>query len=116
MGTRRRGTELKRMSTVRQFLLTLAVAAVSTAATAQGYDLVIENGRVIDPETGLDDIRNVGIDDDQVVEISEFPMLGDIVVDATDRVVAPGFIDLHAHGNNIGDYRMMAVQGITTAL
>ena len=93
-------------------LLTL----MSHVAVAQTYDIVIENGRVIDPETGSDAIRNIGIVADQIAAISEFPMEGDMIVDASNHVVAPGFIDLHAHGQNIGDYRMLAVQGVTTAL
>jgi N-acyl-D-glutamate deacylase len=79
-------------------------------------DIVITGGRVIDPETGLDAIRNVAIEGDKIVAISEFPLEGDLVIDATGHVVSPGFIDLHAHGQNIGDYRMQVIQGVTTAL
>ena len=94
----------------------VALVALFVSAPALAFDLVISNGRVIDPETGLDAVRNVGIVDDRIAAISEFPLDGDSVIDATGHVVAPGFIDLHAHGQNIGDYRMMAVQGVTTAL
>ena len=80
------------------------------------YDIVITGGRVIDPETGLDAIRNVAIEGDRIVAISEFPLAGDVVIDATGHVVSPGFIDLHSHGQNIGDYRMQVIQGVTTAL
>jgi N-acyl-D-glutamate deacylase len=71
---------------------------------AQANDIVIANGRVIDPKTGLDAIRNVAIDGNKIVAISEFSLEGDVVIDASGHVVAPGFIDLHAHGQNIGDY------------
>ena len=74
------------------------------------------NGRVIDPETGLDAVRNVAIKDGKIVAISEFPLKVAVKVDASGHVVAPGFIDLHSHGQNIGDYRMQVVQGVTTAL
>ena len=90
--------------------------ASHTVAQEQDHDLVILNGRVIDPETGLDAVRNVAIDGDRIVAISEFPLEGEIVIDATGHVVAPGFIDLHAHGQNIGDYRMQVMQGTTTSL
>ena len=87
----------------------------SSAATLAN-DIVITGGRVIDPESGLDAIRNVAIDGDRIVEISELPLDGDLVIDASGQVVAPGFIDLHAHGQNIGDYRMQVMQGVTTML
>lgn len=100
----------------------LASAAFAVAASLMcmsstlANDIVLKNGRVIDPETGLDAIRNVAIEDGKIVAISEFPLDGSVVVDATGHVVAPGFIDLHAHGQSIGDYRMQAMQGVTTAL
>jgi len=91
------------------------LAAVGTGA-ALANDVVILNGRVIDPETGLDAIRNVAVDDGRIVAISEFPLEGDTVVDAAGHVVAPGFIDIHFHDLSIGGYRMAAMQGVTTAL
>jgi N-acyl-D-glutamate deacylase len=90
------------------FSLLLTLGA-STAALA--HDIVISGGRVIDPESGLDAIRNVAIDDDRIVAISEYALAGDVVIDASGQVVAPGFIDLHTHGQNIGDYRMQVMQG-----
>jgi len=79
-------------------------------------DLVITNGRVIDPETKLDAVRNVGIEDGQIAEVSEAGLTGHQVVDAKGLVVAPGFIDWHSHGqNNLAD-RVHAFDGVTTAL
>ena len=101
---------------MKHVLWAAALVATVSPAHAQSYDLVILNGRVIDPETGLDAVRNVGINGDEIAAISEFPMEGETTIDATGHVVAPGFIDLHAHGQNIGDYRMQAMQGVTTAL
>lgn len=95
---------------------TAFVIWVSTTSLVLANDIVISGGRVIDPESGLDAIRNVAIDDGKIVAISEFELEGDVVVDATGHVVSPGFIDLHAHGQTIGDYRMYAMQGVTTAL
>lgn len=80
------------------------------------YDLVILNGRVIDPETSLDALRNVGVKDGKIVAISEKDLIGKDTIDASGKIVSPGFIDLHAHGQNIGDYRMQAMQGVTTML
>ena len=101
---------------MKRFLAATGLSLICSSALAQSYDIVIENGRVIDPESGLDAIRNVGIFGDEIAAISEFPMEGNLTVDATGHIVAPGFVDLHAHGQNIGDYRMLAVQGVTTAL
>ena len=80
------------------------------------FDVVILNGRVIDPETSLDAVKNVGIKDGVIALITDEEISGKQVVDATGKVVSPGFIDLHAHGQNIGDYRMQAMQGVTTML
>ena len=96
-------------------MMTIAILCSSVPA-ALANDVVILNGRVIDPETGLDAIRNVAIEGGRISAISEFPLEGDAVVDAAGHVVSPGFIDLHAHGQSIGDYRMQAMQGVTTAL
>ncbi len=101
---------------MRHVFLSFALAIWASVLQAQSYDLVILNGRVIDPETGLDAVRNVGIDDDKIAAISEFDMDGAKVIDATGHVVSPGFIDLHAHGMNVGDMRMQAMQGVTTVL
>ena len=95
----------------------VAIAALlSSTVVALANDIVIMGGRVIDPETGLDAVRNVAIEGDKIVAISEFPLEGDVVINATGHVVSPGFIDLHAHGQTIGDYRMYVMQGVTTAL
>jgi len=95
----------------------LPVIVLLTSSTA-GFanDIVISGGRVVDPETGLDAIRNVAIDDGKIAAISEYPLVGDVIVDASGHVVSPGFIDLHAHGQYIGDYRMQVIQGVTTSL
>jgi len=83
---------------------------------ASDYDLVILNGRVMDPETNYDAVANVGINDGRIAAITKDGITGRESIDASGHVVAPGFIDLHAHGQNIGDYRMQAMQGVTTML
>jgi len=100
-----------------KYLAASAIAALlSLPVVVLANDVVIVGGRVIDPETRLDAIRNVAIQGDKIVAISEFPLEGDVVIDATGHVVSPGFIDLHHHGQNIGDYRMQVIQGVTTGL
>lgn len=85
-------------------------------SASQSYDVVINNGRVMDPETKFDSIANVGIKDGKIVKITNDKITGNKNIDATGKVVSPGFIDIHAHGQNIGDYRMQAMQGVTTML
>ena len=75
-----------------------AFAGVTPVSAQEAYDVVIRGGRVMDPETGLDAIRNVGIRGQTVVAITEDELQGETVIDADGLVVAPGFIDMHAHG------------------
>lgn len=103
----------------RCLVLALAAAlALPAAAHAQArpYDVVILNGRVIDPESGLDAVRSVGIRDGRIAALSRGTLRGREVIDAKGLVVAPGFIDLHAHGQNDENYRVFAMDGVTTAL
>ena len=79
------------------------------------YDLVIANGRVMDPESGLDAVRHLGIRAGKIETISDTPLAGARVVDAAGHVVAPGFIDLHEHGQQEESYRMMVRDGVTSA-
>lgn len=83
---------------------------------AQNYDVVLRGGRVMDPETGLDAVRNVGITSKKIAAISTRPLRGKTEIDATGLVVAPGFIDLHSHGQTPEAYRYKAMDGVTTAL
>jgi N-acyl-D-glutamate deacylase len=96
--------------------LVLATAITSTVAAQRPYDVVIANGRAIDPETGLDATRWIGIRDGRIASISALPLRGTQVLDAKGHVVAPGFIDLHAHGQQMAAARMQAFDGVTTAL
>lgn len=102
---------------LRSLIITLSVVLLaSDALRADEYDLVISGGRVIDVETKLDGIRNIGIREGKIIAISEQSMTGKVVLDAKGFVVSPGFIDFHAHGQNIPADRMQAFDGVTTAL
>jgi N-acyl-D-glutamate deacylase len=79
-------------------------------------DLVLANGRVIDPETKLDAVQNVGIKDGRIAAISPAALEGRVVVDATGLIVAPRFIDWHAHGQDTLADRVQAFDGVTTVL
>ena len=82
----------------------------------ESFDLVIANGRVMDPESGLDAVRNVGISGGKIRVISEGALNGKTILDAKGLVVAPGFIDLHEHGQEPKNYQFQAHDGVTTSL
>src|SRR5437762_8520529 len=80
------------------------------------YDRVILGGRVIDPATRLDAVRNIGLTGGRIAVITTRAIRGRDTVDAHGLVVAPGFIDLHAHGQTPETYRFYSLDGVTTAL
>ena len=89
---------------------------VRQAHAAETFDTVIANGRVMDPESGLDAVRNVGIRNGRIAAISERPLSGKSTIDAKGLVVAPGFIDPHEHGQDPRNYQFQARDGVTTSL
>jgi N-acyl-D-aspartate/D-glutamate deacylase len=89
---------------------------IPSLLAAQTYDIVLQQGHVLDPESGLDAIRSVGITGKKVSAISAARLRGAIEVDSTGLVIAPGFIDLHSHGQTPENYRYKAMDGVTTAL
>ena len=102
---------------MRNLIFSLLFLALSTTiVSAPQYDLVLEGGRVMDPETGTDAVRNVGIRDGKIARISSEALSGRRVVHASGLVVAPGFIDLHQHGQEMESQRVKALDGVTTAL
>jgi dihydroorotase len=116
------------MIRTRAWRLTLSVVVLAMvpglasflgAAPAQDsttYDLVISGGRVMDPESGLDAVRNVGISDGKIRAISAGTLQGRKTIDAKGLVVAPGFIDLHEHGQEPRNYQFQAHDGVTSSL
>ena len=107
----------ERRTTMHPRLLVLIAFTVFTANTfAETYDLVITNGRVMNPANGLDSIRHIGIKDGSIAVLSREPIEGEEVVDASGLVVAPGFIDLHAHGQREFESNLQAQDGVTTQL
>ncbi len=93
-----------------------SLLGLTIAAQAENFDVVIKGGRVIDPETGLDGIRNIGISGKVITSISTEEMTGKVILDANGLVVSPGFIDLHAHGQNTVAQTYQVRDGVTTAL
>ena len=103
----------------RRHLLFWSVSIVLFAgisACGADYDTVIQGGRVMDPESGLDSVVNIGILEGQVRAISGDNLGGRRVIDATGLIVAPGFVDLHRHGQSERAYRLQVQDGVTTGL
>lgn len=100
--------------------LALVVGALLTACVHSdqpaAYDLVLLGGRVIDPESGLDAVRNIGIRGETIAAITDQPLQGAAVIDATGLVVAPGFIDIHSHSPTQFGARFQVLDGVTTQL
>ncbi len=95
--------------------LTLVLGVVASACGAGDYDIVIQGARVIDPESGLDAVKNVGVRDGRIEAVTEGPLDGARTIDASGLVVAPGFIDLHEHGQTEEAYALMVADGVTSA-
>ena len=108
----------RRLSARCSVLLFCACAAwlAGSACSTRTYDLVISNGHVMDPESGFDRIASVGIVGDRIEAVSERPLQGAKTIDADGLIVAPGFIELHTHGEDALNYRYRAMDGITTML
>jgi N-acyl-D-aspartate/D-glutamate deacylase len=70
----------------------------------------------MDPESGLDAVRSVGITGHKIAAVSARRLRGKMEVDANGLVIAPGFIDLHQHSQTPEAYGFKAMDGVTTAL
>ena len=97
-------------------MLAMALLMISFTTCSQVYDLVIKAGRVMDPETNFDAVRNVGIKNGRILEITTNEIKGDDVIDAAGLVVAPGFIDTHFHWTRPIGYKFALRDGVTTAM
>lgn len=80
------------------------------------FDLILGGGRVIDPETRLDAVRDVGIVGGRIAAISPEPLEGGSVIQLGGHVVAPGFVDLHSHAQTLAGRRLQVCDGVTAAL
>ena len=99
----------------------LAALAVSTGCSngdaQEPYDVVILGGRVMDPETNFDGIRNVGIKDGMIATITEESISGVETIEASGHVVSAGFIDTHHHGaGNPWGVKASLRDGVTTPM
>jgi len=89
---------------------------MATSAMAADYDVVINNGRVMDPETNFDGVRNVGIKDGKIVAITKDTIKGKETINAKGHVVAPGFIEGHQHATDQFSRKVNLRDGLTTQM
>jgi N-acyl-D-aspartate/D-glutamate deacylase len=92
-------------------------AGCNNGDAQEPYDVAILGGRVMDPETNFDGIRNVGIKDGQIETITEAQIGGIETIDANGHVVTAGFIDTHHHGaGNPWGVKASLRDGVTTPM
>ena len=94
----------------------LGTTILINAVYAQDYDLAILDGRVMDPETGFDAVRNVGIKDGKIAIITSEKVVGEQTIDASGHVVAPGFVDYHTHAIDALGEKLGLRDGVTTGM
>ncbi len=97
-------------------LACLAFVAGCSQSDEKPYDVVINQGRVIDPLSELDAIRHIGLREGRIVKISKTPLTGKQMVDASGLIVAPGFIDYHWHCPAQACYEIGLKDGLTSAM
>ena len=107
---------MREMKLLRFLTTTTFIASLATTAVSQDFDMVILNGRVMDPETMLDAVLNVGINDGTIEIITSDEIAGTETIDATGHVVAPGFIDFHFHALDGLSLKLAALDGVTTGM
>src|SRR5690606_3066376 len=103
---------------LKDFFISLLLLVIFSCNSKQEpiYDIVIANARVINPETKTDAVLYVAILKDKIVEINKTPLKGNKTIDGTGKILSPGFIDLHAHGQTNVENEYQAFDGVTTAL
>lgn len=80
------------------------------------YDLVIKNGRVIDPSEGIDTITTLCVSEGKIATLTD-EAIGAIEIEASGKIVCPGFVDIHSHvDNHLYSGQCYVLQGITTAI
>ena len=94
----------------------LLLALMACGEPASIYDVVINHGRVIDPDSQLDAVRSIGIRNGKIVAVSKTPLTAPREIDASNRVVSPGFINLHSHSVAEAGYQLELLDGVTTVL
>jgi N-acyl-D-amino-acid deacylase len=84
-------------------LLALAVAAIPSRLHSQTYDLVIRHGRVVDGSGNPAFFADVAVKNGRIAAIGRVTDNAKTEIDARGLIVAPGFIDVHTHADEVAD-------------
>ena len=98
----------------RSIATSLVCVVLASGCGGNEYDLVIRGGRVMDPESGLDAVMNIGVRDGRIEAVTEDAIAGTSTIDASGLVVTAGFIDLHEHAQNEQAYGLTVADGVTS--
>ncbi len=104
--------------TIRTCLLLLALLVLVTAPLP-AYDLIIQNGRVIDGTGNPAFFADVAVENGRIAAIGKVTNEALIVIDARGLVVTPGFIDVHTHAEDVLDLPLaenFVRMGVTTLM
>jgi dihydroorotase len=83
---------------MKKTMLLIGITLLSFPGWSQSYDLLIKNGRVIDPKNKLDARMDIAVSDGKIAKVaSKIEGTAKQTIDATDLVVTPGLIDIHGH-------------------
>ncbi|MDQ3214356.1 MAG: D-aminoacylase [Acidobacteriota bacterium] len=105
---------------MRHIPLLVLLALLSASPSAEEFDLVIRNGRIVDGAGNPWFHGDVAIENDRVARVGRFPGRGTREIDAAGRLVVPGFIDMHSHSDiavlREGQAEGKIRQGVTTEI
>jgi N-acyl-D-aspartate/D-glutamate deacylase len=104
-----------KLSALVTFLVVFTSVTIAFAQQEQ-YDLVINNGRVINPESKLDSVLNIGIRGGMIEALTPHQLRGKQTINARGLVVAPGFIDILSYNPNPTGVWNKLADGVTTNL
>lgn len=101
------------------FSLVALLALLGSGASAAGFDTIIRNGRVVDGTGSPAFFADVGIADGRIVALGHITNSAKRELDARGLIVAPGFIDLHTHADEVADHPLaenFLRMGVTTVV
>jgi len=86
-----------------RFCLLFAMVSLTASAANNDYDFVVRNGRIIDGSGNPSFHGDIAVKDGRIVTVGKVGARASREFDATNLVVAPGFIDVHTHAEDIDD-------------